>query len=214
MDLKTLPDTLQKLAVSQKPKIIAIFCLFYALIVLLMLVGSYAVISQNALGDWFILIGNWFGKAALTVFCIVLLPGIALRFRKSNKITGIIMFYRRQLGISVYLLGLLHLSIVWLSPKIVDQTPVLSLRLFEYFGLAAMLLMLPMFLTSNNFSQQKLGKWWKRIHRIIYVVAWLLFIHVALQKSLWSILIGGMAVLEWSSLVYDFGRKRQKKISI
>lgn len=62
-----------------------------------------------------------------------------------------------------------------------------------------------MFITANEGSVINLGVWWKRLHRLVYVVLWLTAFHVALQRiSIWSILIWTVTILEVSSLVYAY----------
>jgi DMSO/TMAO reductase YedYZ heme-binding membrane subunit len=67
-----------------------------------------------------------------------------------------------------------------------------------------------MFLTSNNLSVKRLGKWWKRLHRVVYIVVWLLVLHTGLQRiSVWTYFIGVFAVLEIGSLIYNYLKKKQ-----
>ena len=47
-----------------------------------------------------------------------------------------------------------------------------------------------------------MGKWWARLQRIIYGIAWAIFFHIALVDiNIWAILIGIFAVLEVLSLI-------------
>lgn len=57
-------------------------------------------------------------------------------------------------------------------------------------GSLAFLLLIPLVLTSNNYSMKRLG-WdkWKKIHRLVYVSEALACIHLYLSDPLWTILL-------------------------
>jgi DMSO/TMAO reductase YedYZ heme-binding membrane subunit len=50
---------------------------------------------------------------------------------------------------------------------------------FTLVGFVMMLLVIPLLLTGNPWAQRKLGKYWKTLHKLIYVVWALLFVHLA-----------------------------------
>jgi sulfoxide reductase heme-binding subunit YedZ len=51
-------------------------------------------------------------------------------------------------------------------------------------GLAMVVLLIPLFLTANNAAQRWLGRYWKVLHRLTYVIWALLFVHLALLEGL------------------------------
>jgi sulfoxide reductase heme-binding subunit YedZ len=51
-------------------------------------------------------------------------------------------------------------------------------------GLLIILLALPLLATANTAAQRKLGKYWKRLHRMTYVIWALLVVHLALLDGL------------------------------
>jgi DMSO/TMAO reductase YedYZ heme-binding membrane subunit len=51
-------------------------------------------------------------------------------------------------------------------------------------GLCMVMIMAPLALTSNNRAQRALGKYWKRLQRLTYLVWAILFIHLALLEGL------------------------------
>jgi sulfoxide reductase heme-binding subunit YedZ len=115
----------------------------------------------------------------------------------------------------MYLIVLTHYHLVNL-PKIAGIEPfTLSFPLFQSVGFFALVLLSFLFITSNNFSVKKLGKWWKRIHRLIYVILLLVLIHTALQRvSIYSVLAAFFVSLEIASLIYNrFGYKVGAKIA-
>jgi sulfoxide reductase heme-binding subunit YedZ len=74
---------------------------------------------------------------------------------------------------------------------------------FELAGVAAFTLLTPVFITSNEWSVRTLGRAWRTIHALVYLVIWLVFLHVALQGALWQ--TGGtllVAAVETVSLLW------------
>jgi DMSO/TMAO reductase YedYZ heme-binding membrane subunit len=55
---------------------------------------------------------------------------------------------------------------------------------FLLVGLTMVMLLVPLFLTANNAAQRWLGRYWKVLHRLIYVIWALLFVHLALLEGL------------------------------
>ena len=47
-----------------------------------------------------------------------------------------------------------------------------------------MLLVIPLLLTGNPWAQRKLGRYWKTLHRLIYVIWALLFVHLLTLEGL------------------------------
>jgi sulfoxide reductase heme-binding subunit YedZ len=88
--------------------------------------------------------------------------------------------YRRMLGLFTFFYATLHL-LVYL---VLDQS--LSLdniredvpkSPYVVLGLGAYLLMLPLAITSNDWSMRKLRRRWKRLHRLVYLAATAAVIH-------------------------------------
>lgn len=93
---------------------------------------------------------------------------------------------RRMLGLWTFTYAVIHLlgfwafehDFVWLS-VFADSLK----RPFVTVGLIAFLLMLPMAITSNRRSMQRLGTRWKKIHRAIYLIAGLSCLHFFLHRA-------------------------------
>lgn len=185
--------------------IVTLFWFVYIPTLVILLAGAYQIVT---LGPHIVLasdIGKKFGQLALSLLGVVVLPGILGRFKVEIKITRLITLFRRQLGILVFLLAFSHYILVRFLPTMT----ILPLSPFELMGSLALVMLFFMFLTSNNISMRHLGRWWKRLHRIIYVILWLLVLHTGLQRiSIWTIMIGFFAILEVVSLIYDWWRKR------
>lgn len=192
-------------------KIVPLFKYLYVAQILFLLFGAYTVFTNHPIysSNIYFLAVNC-GRTALILLGIVVLPGILGRFGVEIKLTRIITLFRRQLGIYVFLLALTHYQLVRFLPRQAGIFPNMPpFPVFETIGFFAFSLLFLMFLTSNNFSQKKLGRWWKRLHRVVYVVLWLLVLHTGLQRiSIFSIFIFVMASLELASLVYTYFKRK------
>ena len=206
---KTWQDTLYEGAARNKP-----FLLIFTNILYLMLIGIIVFSTVSAYGDqklfnFFEVNRAWFGRAALLVLLVVITPGILGRFNIQIKLTRIITLYRRRLGILVFSLAFTHYHLISL-PRLTGFEPLkFPYPLFQMFGFYALAILFFMFITSNNFSVRRLGKWWKRLHRVVYMALLFILLHTALQRtSIWSILAGVFLVLEVTSLAYAYIKGR------
>ncbi|MCR4324641.1 MAG: ferric reductase-like transmembrane domain-containing protein [Candidatus Curtissbacteria bacterium] len=194
------------IAVAKKsPSVIPLFKYLYLVILFISVgLGTYFEKSVGPYFQTFYDLGRTMGQAAIILLGIVVLPGILGRFGIEIRITRIITVFRRQLGILVFILAFSHFYLVRFMPWVTGLFPFWTVwQLFEYLGAAALSLLFVMFLTSNNYSMRTLGRWWKRTHRIVYVVLWLLVLHTGLQRiSIWSVFIFIFAALEVASLLY------------
>ncbi len=57
-------------------------------------------------------------------------------------------------------------------------------HVFELMGFIMVMLAIPLLITGNHWAQRKLGKYWKPLQRITYVIWGLLFFHLALLEGL------------------------------
>jgi sulfoxide reductase heme-binding subunit YedZ len=87
---------------------------------------------------------------------------------------------RRMLGLFAFTYVLLHF-LTWL---ILDQglywqgiLPDIAERPFITLGFSALLLLIPLAVTSTNAMMRRLGKRWKTLHRLIYLIAVLAVCH-------------------------------------
>ena len=152
------------------------------------------------------------GKTALIFFAITLSPGIFKRFSIRHKILALIMIFRRQFGITMFLFAAFHAFIIGILPKISTGHP-FKYATFELFGLSALILLFFLFVTSNNFSQHLLGKWWYMLHRLVYVIMWLILFHTALQRiSFWTILASVLVISEMSGIIYSKFRQKTSQL--
>lgn len=202
---KTFQDTLYEGAARSKPLVIFFTNTFYLLLLGIILLTTYSAYTDQKIFNFFIVNRAWFGRLALLFLLIVITPGILGRFNIQIKATRAITLYRRRLGILVFLIAFTHYHLVSL-PKLVGLEPFqFPFPLFQMFGFYALVILFLMFVTSNNLSVKRLGKWWKRFHRLVYIALLFILLHTALQRtSIWSILAGIFFVLEIISLAYAY----------
>ena len=110
------------------------------------------------------------GQWSLRLLLVTLAVTPVRRLTGWNRVIGV----RRMLGLFAFFYAILHLS-VWvvfdhyftLSTMVEDVVK----RPFITAGTTALLLMLPLALTSTKWAIRKLGKRWQLLHRLIYVSA-------------------------------------------
>ena len=96
----------------------------------------------------------------------------------------VILPLRKPLGLYSFMYVCLHLSIFIFSYGYFGQAiewlfvwQEATQRRYALVGSLAFLILLPLALTSTNWAQRKMGKNWKRLHRLVYVAAVLAIVH-------------------------------------
>lgn len=87
---------------------------------------------------------------------------------------------RRPLGLYAFMYACIHLSIFFVLDYGLDFSIINEIVLekpYATVGLATFLLLLPLALTSSKWSMKKLGKNWKRLHRLVYVAGVTVIVH-------------------------------------
>jgi DMSO/TMAO reductase YedYZ heme-binding membrane subunit len=83
--------------------------------------------------------------------------------------------FRRMMGLYAFFYGLLHLSTYFVFDRSLSIRSTISdtlARPFIFFGMTALLLMIPLAATSTNAAIKRLGAArWKRLHQLAYVSA-------------------------------------------
>lgn len=112
---------------------------------------------------------------------------------------------RRMLGLYAFFYACLHLlTYLWLD-QFFDWSEIwldILERPFITVGMLAFVLLLPLALTSNRFMVRKLGKNWKRLHRLAYVVPALGVVHFlwvvkadVLQPFIYAVLLAALLLV-------------------
>lgn len=98
--------------------------------------------------------------------------------------------YRRMLGLFAFFYASCHLMIYFAFLLNFEWSQLwedIAERPYIYVGVSAWLLMLPLAITSTHAWQKRLRKNWRRLHRLVYVVAVLGVVHLIWQvRSDWG----------------------------
>lgn len=96
-----------------------------------------------------------------------------IKFRRALGLYGAFYICLHLISYIVFFLGL-DFSLLW--SEIIER-PYITV------GMLAFLLLIPLALTSTKFSQKRLGRNWKKLHRLAYVIAPLGIIHFIWQTK-------------------------------
>ena len=125
------------------------------------------------------------GQWGLKFLILTLLITPIRSFFKINLIK-----YRRALGLLSFIYICLHLS-TWvfldLQFRWDEIVKAIVKRPFITIGMAGFLLMIPLALTSNNFSVRILKRNWKLLHKLIYIIVFLGALHYLLLVKSWPL---------------------------
>lgn len=121
-----------------------------------------------------------------------------------RRLTGAawLLRYRRMLGLYAFFYAVVHFTIyLWLDQMFDPHTIARDIvrRPFITVGFTALMLMLPLALTSTNGWIKRLGRNWRRLHRLVYPVAvlgvlhywWLVKSDISLPR-LYAIVLGAL----------------------
>ena len=118
--------------------------------------------------------------------------------------------YRRMLGLFAWFYATLHLLIFaqvyigWSAAALIEE---LADRPYVLVGFLAWLILVPLGVTSAHRIRRKMGRRWKDLHRLTYLVAFLGWLHLLwLSRSdvrdavVYGLLLGFLLILRSSSL--------------
>ena len=118
--------------------------------------------------------------------------------------------YRRMLGLYAWFYATLHLLVFaqvyigWSREILVEE---LAERPYVLVGFLSWLILVPLGITSANRIRRKMGRYWKKLHRLTYLVVMLGWLHVFwLSRSdlrdavVYGLLIGFLLILRSFSL--------------
>ncbi len=94
-------------------------------------------------------------------------------------LTGLLRF-RRMLGLYVFFYACCHFSIWFIFDHALDFTDMFEdvvERPYITLGFSALMLLIPLAVTSNNAMLKKLGKRWKKLHKLTYLILVLGVLH-------------------------------------
>lgn len=166
-------------------------------------------------------IANILGFAALVLYSFTLIPSITRailpQFRMA-KFTLVFNKNRRIIGILAWLFGLLHGVLITIERNLNFFDPAVILKYSQ--GIVLLTVFTILAATSNDFSVKHLKKNWKRLHKISYLMVFVLIWHVIDKvRPQWTYVtpIGLLMLLVLAfSLVYRYfkAKKRRQKIPL
>ncbi|MCP3687326.1 MAG: sulfoxide reductase heme-binding subunit YedZ [Gammaproteobacteria bacterium] len=127
---------------------------------------------------------------------------ITLSITPLRKLTGstAIIRFRRMFGLYVFFYAFCHF-LIWLladhSLNFNDMLDDIIERPYISFGFSAFIALIPLAATSSNAMIRRLGKRWKSLHKLTYLVAVLVILHIVwlakadfLEAGIYAALIG------------------------
>ncbi|MDO9545305.1 MAG: protein-methionine-sulfoxide reductase heme-binding subunit MsrQ [Pelolinea sp.] len=113
----------------------------------------------------------------ISLFCTPLFNILNMSmFIQIRKTTGLFAFYYSLFHFLIFSVLDYQLNFAWILPEI-KQKPFLQI------GFGALILLGALAITSIQSIKKSLGKWWARIHRLVYVLASLIMIHISLASK-------------------------------
>jgi methionine sulfoxide reductase heme-binding subunit len=119
--------------------------------------------------------------------------------------------YRRALGLLAFYYVMMHFTVYLTLDRQMDVGSVVQdvlRRPFITLGMAALLCLIPLALTSNAWSITKLGPKWTKLHRLSYLIAALAAIHYYLSFKVTTLEIGFYLTMTALLLAYRLVRPR------
>ena len=118
----------------------------------------------------------------------LLVVGLAITPLRRHLGVNLLKF-RRALGVLAFIYVSLHL-LVWLvlDVGIISQiwADILK-RPYITIGMTSFMLLLPLAVTSNNWSVRRLGTKWTKLHRLVYVAVVLGAVHYVMLTKTWQL---------------------------
>lgn len=114
-------------------------------------------------------------SARLIILALMITP-LSLLFRGRAWISWL-MKRRRSVGVAAFAYGLLHLFFYLLDMETADNVLAEVALPGIWTGWIALLLFLPLAITSNDYSMRALKSGWKRLQRLAYPAAILTLVH-------------------------------------
>jgi sulfoxide reductase heme-binding subunit YedZ len=106
---------------------------------------------------------------------------VVLAVRHIKKLGLNLLPYRRRLGLSVFFYALLHMLaylLLMLGLQWGDLAEDIQKRPYILVGALAIVLLMPLAITSTKAWQKRLKRKWKTLHRLVYPVAILVMVHL------------------------------------
>lgn len=208
--LYQLDTMLKKIQLWILPKRLLIVGLWRYIHILVFLLGIGGLIAGVFVPSIrFVLLkgGSLWAQLSVLLLSLALLPGILGRLQWLKPLVSIIMPFRRHIGISMFLSGFNHYLWTTLLVDVVFQQVLWDKPVYVLMGAGALGIASLLFLTSNDWSVKHLGRQWKKLQQLVYLVLLFLLIHLTLQLSKWSLVAGLLLLGEIVSFIVAQKRK-------
>lgn len=213
MNETTLWRPIHLFLVKNQNVIRKLFFVSYILCVVAIILGFYLFVANQEIYIFLYLLSGKVGTVALILFLGTLVPGILRRFKILPLFSASIVLFRRQMGILMFLCALVHSMYIATIPAFMSGVTSLdALPPNALTGMLTILILLPVWLTSNDISQKKFGKFWKTIQRLTYFALITIFFHVSMVEKSAAVLISTVFLAQVTSWlkVWFFDRKPNK----
>ena len=134
---------------------------------------GFAVQRDMLLGDLLHPTGEW--SARFMILALMFTP-LSMLFPRSRAVQWLVR-HRRSFGVAAFCYAVVHLVIYVIDMGAIDLILAEVGALGIWTGWVALVLMLPLALTSNEQAVRALGKGWKRLQRVAYPAALFTLIH-------------------------------------
>ena len=128
--------------------------------------------------------------------------------------------YRRMLGLYVWFYATLHLLVFaqvyirWSGEQLLEE---LADRPYVLVGFLAWLILVPLGITSARVIRKKMGKYWRQLHKLTYVVVilgWLHLLWISRSDIGDALLYGAVFLILLLYRVHIAAQKRFKKLQL
>ncbi|MGQ9926586.1 MAG: ferric reductase-like transmembrane domain-containing protein [Chloroflexaceae bacterium] len=154
------------------------------------------------------------GKAALALLML------SLACTPLNRLLGWkwVLALRKPLGLYSFLYVCLHLLVFAVADYRLDLALIgqaIAEKRYILAGLASFALLLPLALTSTRGAMRRLGRWWRRLHRVVYAAAALAVLHYLWLSKVWRepALWGVALIVLLLARLPLFWRRRARRVS-
>jgi sulfoxide reductase heme-binding subunit YedZ len=172
--------------------------------------GATGQLPGNAIKEFEHLLGIWALRFLIATLCITPI----------RDLFGINwMRYRRALGLLAFWYVVMHFSTYMILDKYLDFASIIAdiaKRPFITIGMAGFVMLVPLALTSNNWSIRRLGPRWNRLHKLVYVIAAAGALHFAMsvkvvgpEQMIYIALVA--ALLVWRLLRSRYNQWRRER---
>lgn len=207
MALDSFLAPLHQVSIKNRSVIESAFFWFEVALVGLWIVGGFIIFSNPDNAFSLYEVGTKFGIVSLVLYLVTLVPGILSRLKVLPLLGVLLQTYRRHFGISMFLSAYLHMSFTTTLPALATNRLPVIVGTPAIWGFIAFVLLLPLWLTSNDVSQKRLGKKWKMLHRLTYAALFFIFLHQVFFNYIWIIPLGIAIILEIISWLVFWKRK-------